>query len=182
MTISRKTRANVRAGSRGSRSQPWSAPNRRRPRPRRRPTSRPRRPTPAKKPAAPAYKLDPRAQGDGPAEGDQRPPRGGQVDVVHGDRRLRVSEQAGSADRLHDALRRDDAAAGQAQDRDARRRPRVRVLLRRQDDDGVRAGRESGRGRGCAADDRSSADDRPTTRRPPSFRLPTCSWPIPTSR
>ena len=100
-----------------------------------------------------------RAEGDGSAQGDERQARGGQVDVVHGDRRLRVSEQARAADRLHDALRRDDAAAGQAQGPDARRRPRFRVLLRRQDDDGVRAGRESGRGRRRATDDRRGADD-----------------------
>ena len=42
------------------------------------------------------------------------------------------------------------AAAGQAQGGHARRRPGVRVLLRRQGDDGVRACRESGRGRRCA--------------------------------
>ena len=40
----------------------------------------------------------------------------------------------------------------------AGRRPGVRVLLRRQDDDGLRAGREPGRGRRCAADDRRRAE------------------------
>ena len=58
-----------------------------------------------------------------------------------------IPEQARAADRLHDALRRDDAAAGQAQDTDTRRRPGFGVLLRRQGDDGLRAGRESRRSR-----------------------------------
>ena len=98
------------------------------------------------------------AQGDGPAQGDERTPCGGQGDVVHCHRRLRVSEQARAADRLHDALRRDDAAAGQAQDHHARRRAGVRVLLRRQGDDGLCAGRGPGRGRGCAADHRRRAE------------------------
>ena len=101
-----------------------------------------------------------RAAGDGPAQGDQREARGGEVDVVHGDRRLRVSEQARAADRLHLALRRDDAAARQAADHDAGRRARVRVLLRRQGDDRVCAGGEPGRGRRRSADDRRGAEGR----------------------
>ena len=137
---------------------------------------------PAKKPAAPEFKMVLEPQGDGPAQGDERQARGGQVDVVHGDRRLRVSEQARAADRLHDALRRDDAAAGQAQDHHARRRPGVRVLLRRQVDDGLRAGRESGRGRRCAADDRGGAEGRVQHGRHLTFRSPICWSPIPMPR
>ena len=92
-----------------------------------------------------------RAQGHGHPEGHEREARGGEGDVVHGGRHLRESEPPRTSARLHDDLRSRDAAPGQASRDHPGRRPGVGVLLRRKVDDGVRAGRESGRrGRGAA--------------------------------
>ena len=83
-----------------------------------------------------------------------------QIDVVHGGRFLREPEPPRAAARLHDQVGSHAAAARQAQGREPRRRSGVRVLLRREGDDGVRAGREPGRGRRRAADDRCRAGGR----------------------
>ena len=60
----------------------------------------------------------------------------------------------------HDPLRRHDAAARQAAHPDSGRRARVRVLLRRQGDDGLRPRGEPRGGRRRPADDRRRAEGR----------------------
>ncbi len=95
-----------------------------------------------------------RAEGNRYPEGGRRAPGGGAFDVFHGRGVLRRTQSARPAAGLQHQVAGHDAAAGQAQSHHARRRAGVGVLLRRQAHDGVCAGREPGRRRGCAADHR----------------------------
>ena len=78
---------------------------------------------------------------------------------------------------VHDQVGRDAAAPRQTAGDHLRRRSAVGVLLQRQDDDGIRAGRESRGGCRSTSHDRRRAQGSRSIPLPSTFRLPTSSWP-----
>ena len=99
-----------------------------------------------------------RPEGDRHPEGHQQSAGSCALDALHRGRLLREPEPPRPAPGLHHEVRGHPAAAGQAARDHVRRRSRLRVLLRRQNDDGVLSGRKRRCRCRCPADDRRRAE------------------------